>query len=67
MAVSRNIFAQAADQKLDTLNVALVSFTENVSAARKEELARYLAARLRLHDIEIVEIAHRKTVESAVK
>ncbi len=67
VAVSRNIFAQAADQKLDTLNVALVSFTENVSAARKEELARYLAARLRLHDIEIVEIAHRKTVESAVK
>ncbi len=55
LSVSRNIFAQTSDGCLDTVNVALVSFSAPVSEARKEELARYLEARLRMKKIRIVE------------
>lgn len=56
LSVSRNIFAQTADGCLDTVNVAMVSFSAPESQARKEELGRYLEARLGLKNIRIVEL-----------
>ncbi|MDE6288474.1 MAG: DUF389 domain-containing protein, partial [Muribaculaceae bacterium] len=56
LSVSRSIFAQTSDGFLDTVNVALVRFSEPVPQARREELARYLEARLGMKNIRIVEI-----------
>lgn len=54
IAVARPVMAQAASTRLDTVNVALVNFSSPMAAAKREELARYLSARLRLDDIRIV-------------
>lgn len=56
LSVSRNIFAQTADGCLDTVNVAMVNFSASESQARRNELARYLEARLGLKNIRIVEM-----------
>lgn len=60
IAVSREIFANTASGRLDTVNMALVSFERPMPAATRKELARYLEARLRLSDIQIVDIPSAK-------
>lgn len=56
ISISRNVFADIRTAKLDTINVALVSFKEPLSAAKREELERYLEARLQLKRVDVVEI-----------
>ena len=56
IAVSRAIFGNIDTGRLDTLNVALVSYTSPLPRARENELARYLEARLQLKRVSIVNI-----------
>lgn len=56
IAITHPVMAQADTTRLDTLSVALVRFSSPMTAPRRQELARYLDARLRLKNIQIVEI-----------
>jgi|GEM_PF-3144982 len=55
IAVSTNIFASVENPaELDTVNVALVSFSSPMYGEQRQKFARYLEARLKLKNIEIV-------------
>ena len=56
IAMTTAVFATTADARLDTLNIALVSYSRPMPAAARNELARYLEARLRLHNVRIVDM-----------
>lgn len=56
IAIDRSIFASTAGtNRLDTLDIALVTFSSPMAAPRRRELARYLEARLRLRSVHIVD------------
>lgn len=56
IAIDRSIFASTAGtNRLDTLDIALVTFSSPMAASRRRELARYLEARLRLRSVHIVD------------
>lgn len=56
IAISKMVFGEIASGSLDTANVALVHYSRPVSEASRQELARYLEARLRVPSIRIVEL-----------
>lgn len=56
IAISRPVAADVENGRLDTLNVALVHFSAPLTSAKKQELSRYLSARLRLKDVQIVNL-----------
>ena len=57
LAVTRAIFGNIDTSRLDTVNVALVSYSSTpLPAAKQKELQRYLEARLRLPSISIVNV-----------
>lgn len=56
IAISHPIMAQTQNGKLDTLNLALVNFSAPISQSKKEELSKYLGARLRLKDVQIISL-----------
>lgn len=56
IAISRPVLARTANDTLDTLNVALINFSSPLAKAKREELSRYLSARLRLKNIQIVNL-----------
>lgn len=56
IAIDRSIFASTAGtNRLDTLDIALVTFSSPMAAPRRRELSRYLEARLRLRSVHIVD------------
>ncbi|MCX4332811.1 MAG: TIGR00341 family protein [Paramuribaculum sp.] len=56
LAISRAIFGNIATASLDTVNVALVSYSTPMPAAKQRELERYLEARLRLDAVSLVNV-----------
>ncbi|MDE6764871.1 MAG: hypothetical protein K2J52_01015, partial [Duncaniella sp.] len=42
--------------RLDTVHMALVSYSSALSASKRVELARYLEARLQLGNVDIIDI-----------
>ena len=56
IAIARPVMAQASSAQLDTINVALINFSAPLNAAKRGELAKYLSARLRLKEVEIVDL-----------
>ena len=56
IAVARPVLATADTTRLDTLNLALVNFSSPIAQAKRQELSRYLSARLRIKDVQIVEL-----------
>lgn len=56
IAISRTVLARTDNSTLDTLNVALVNFNAPTSTAKRHELEKYLAARLNLPQIKIVNL-----------
>ncbi len=55
IAVSRNVFAFTNDSsRLDTVNIALVTFSTPMAKAQMHKFREYLEARLKLKDIQIV-------------
>jgi len=55
IAVGRTVFASTEDGRLDTVDIALVSYSEPMKEDKRTELAAYLQARLRLHDVRIID------------
>jgi len=56
IAVSRNVFGSVATGRLDTVNVALVSFSSPMPSAERKRFVDYLKARLRLNEISVVNV-----------
>ena len=58
LAVTRSVFGNISTAALDTVNLALVSYSAPMPKSKETELARYLEARLRLKSISIVNIGN---------
>ncbi|MCM1033673.1 MAG: TIGR00341 family protein [Odoribacter sp.] len=56
LSVSRNIFARVKGEGLDTVHLALVNFSKPMTRTSRDELSRYLEARLKINKVKIVEI-----------
>lgn len=56
IAVTKAVFSNVETCKLDTVNVAMVKLRKPLTTSRRTELASYLEARLRLKQVEIVEM-----------
>lgn len=55
IAISRCVFANVSDNRLDTVNVALLEVIRPLPQASKTKLTRYLEARLSLKHIDLIE------------
>ena len=55
IAINRSVFASTSDDRLDTVNIALVTFSTPMKPAKRTELAAYLQARLRLREVRIID------------
>lgn len=55
IAITKAIFANPADGQLDTLNVALIN-ANGFSSHDREEMERYLQARLKMEQIKVMEV-----------
>ncbi|MDO4319520.1 MAG: TIGR00341 family protein [Bacteroidales bacterium] len=55
LSMNRSVFAETSDGRLDTLDIALVALNRPLGTAKKDELSRYLEARLGLKSVKIVE------------
>lgn len=58
LAVSRAVFGDISTATLDTVNVALVSYSSPLPAARQRELKQYLEARLRLKSVSLINVGN---------
>ncbi len=58
LAITRAIFGNIETSGLDTVNVALVSYSTMPPAAKQRELEKYLEARLRLPSVSIVNVSN---------
>ena len=56
ISVSRNVFCDVRNGKLDTTEVALVHFSRYISAPDRERLQQYLRARLSSKRVRLIEI-----------
>lgn len=56
IAITKAVFGNIDTGGLDTANIALVNYAKPISAASRNELARYLAARLRVKKVELVQV-----------
>lgn len=56
IAVTKAVFADPRDGRLDTADIVLVNGSAGFNHARRSELQRYLEARLRLNRIRVVEV-----------
>lgn len=56
IAVSKTYFSDVVTGKIDTVEIALISLIKPLPEARRDELARYLEARLGLRKVQIVQI-----------
>ncbi|MDE6049340.1 MAG: TIGR00341 family protein [Paramuribaculum sp.] len=56
IALTDPVFATVEDCRLDTVNVALVSFSSRMNAAQTDKFRQYLQARLGIPHISIVEV-----------
>lgn len=57
IAVTRAIVSEVAAGRLDTLNVALISYSRPIGSAQKRKLRQYLEARLGVGEITIVPVS----------
>lgn len=57
IAIDRAVFASTRDGRLDTTDIALVTYSRPMPAAKRTELAAYLEARLRLRHVRIIDAA----------
>jgi len=56
IAVTKAVFGNIDSGRLDTTNIALVQYSRPIPEASREELARYLAARLRVKSVRLVRV-----------
>ncbi len=58
LAITKAIFSNVENNTLDTMNVALVGYSKNITAAQLKKLNEYLNARLEIPDVKIVNISY---------
>lgn len=58
IAVTRAVFGNIESGALDTTNIALVQYSHPLSEAARADLARYLAARLRVPSVRLVTVTN---------
>jgi len=56
IAITKTVFANPADGRLDTVDIALVNAVPGLTNASRDELRRYLEARLKIDSISVVEL-----------
>lgn len=56
IAVTKAVFADPRDGRLDTVNIALVNGSAGFNHSHRAELQRYLEARLKIQKIRVVEV-----------
>lgn len=56
IAVTTAVFGNISSGGLDTANIALVRYSKPMSASSQNELSRYLAARLRVGSVKLVQV-----------
>lgn len=56
IAITKAVFADPHDNRLDTVNIALVNGSSSLTAAKRDELLRYLQARLKIDTLRLVEV-----------
>ena len=66
LAVTRAIFGNIATAALDTMHLALVSYSSPLPAAKQRELEKYLEARLQLSPVSIVNVGNLKFSPDAI-
>ncbi|MDE6378747.1 MAG: hypothetical protein K2K72_08390, partial [Duncaniella sp.] len=56
LAVTKAVFGEVANARLDTLDLALVTYSEPMPTAKQAEMERYLQARLGLGRVRVVNV-----------
>ncbi len=56
IAITKAVFADPSDGRLDTINIALVNTAAGFSGSNRNELQRYLEARLKIKKLRVVEV-----------
>lgn len=56
LAVTKAVFGEVSNARLDTLDLALVTYSEPMSSARQSEMERYLQARLGLGPVKVINV-----------
>lgn len=56
LAVTQAVFGRVSDAQLDTASVALVTFASPMKASARQEMERYLQARLNLDRITLIDV-----------
>ena len=56
LSVTKAVFGEVANARLDTLDLALVTYSEPMPASRRQELESYLQARLGLGRVRVVDV-----------
>ncbi len=56
IAVTRTVFGSVSSQRLDTVNVALVSYSAPMSREQRLKFENYLKARLRIKSVSVVDV-----------
>lgn len=56
IAITKTVFANPTDGRLDTVDIALVNAAQGITNVKRDELRRYLEARLKIDSIRVVEL-----------
>lgn len=56
IAITKAVFADPHDNRLDTVNIALVNGSSSLTSSKRDELLRYLQARLKIDNLRLVEV-----------
>lgn len=56
LAVTKAVFGEVSNARLDTLDLALVTYSEPMPSARQSEMERYLQARLGLGPVKVINV-----------
>jgi len=64
IAITRAVFGNISTGGLDTANIALVNYVKPINAAARNELARYLEARLQVKHVELVQVDSKRVKDA---
>lgn len=55
IGITHTIVADITDNRLDTMNIALIQTSRHLSDSKQKELQRYIEARLKIKDVKIIQ------------
>lgn len=57
LAITKAVFSDINTSQLDSINLALIEFSTKMSNEQRQKLTEYLCARLKLNEINLVDIS----------